>query len=332
MAPFCVNPVADRRKMLQGAVLLKKSERLNQELIFLQSKSTFNVNDLMTEFSISRRTALRDVKELEEIGVPIYVEAGRNGKYHILEHTLFVPVNFSENEIASILFAIQALEKLIQTPFDKSYTQIYQKLLSTLPQNKKASIEDYLSNIEYKSVPAVASSDHLREVLSAAQSNQIIEMEYTQYGPEKILVYIYNLFFQDGVWFFNGYECETRSWRVYRCDCIRSCHKVSSTVIFPDKKTARKSLMEYKEQHETLQFKCSLTPFGKELFLKSNYYDMTIQESGDGEIILTGKIDRKNMKYLVNYFISFGNDLHVVSPGELVDAYKSTLETILLKY
>jgi Predicted transcriptional regulator len=148
----------------------------------------------MTEFSISRRTALRDVKELEEMGVPIYVETGRNGKYHILKHTLFVPIIFSENEIASILFAIQALEKLLQTPFDKSYTQIYQKLLYTLPQNKKTSIDDYLSNIEYKSVPTVANSDHLREVLSAAQNNQIIEMEYTQYGSEIILVYIYDLF------------------------------------------------------------------------------------------------------------------------------------------
>ena len=174
----------------------------------------------MTEFSISRRTALRDVQELEGLGVPIYVEAGRNGKYHILDHTPFVPVYFSESEMASILFAIQALEKLLQTPFDKSYTQVYQKLLSILPQNEKNSIEEYLSVVEYKSVPAVANSDHLREVLSAAQNNQIMEMEYIQYGSEMILVYIYDLFFQDGVWFFNGYECETQSWRIYRCDCI----------------------------------------------------------------------------------------------------------------
>ena len=43
---------------------MKKSERLNQELIFLSGKAAFQLSDLMAEFGISKRTALRDVAEL----------------------------------------------------------------------------------------------------------------------------------------------------------------------------------------------------------------------------------------------------------------------------
>lgn len=41
---------------------MKKAERLNQELIFLGNKQGFQLKDLMKEFQISKRTALRDVE------------------------------------------------------------------------------------------------------------------------------------------------------------------------------------------------------------------------------------------------------------------------------
>lgn len=48
---------------------MKKSERLNQELIFLSDKKRFNLQDLMDNFQISKRTALRDIASLEELGL-----------------------------------------------------------------------------------------------------------------------------------------------------------------------------------------------------------------------------------------------------------------------
>lgn len=56
---------------------MKKSERLNQELIFLKDKKSFQLRDLIDGFAISKRTALRDIAELEALGVPLYTETGR---------------------------------------------------------------------------------------------------------------------------------------------------------------------------------------------------------------------------------------------------------------
>ena len=53
---------------------MKRAERLNQELIFLSSKKSFNLSDLIKEFNISKRTALRDIQDLELMGLPFYVE------------------------------------------------------------------------------------------------------------------------------------------------------------------------------------------------------------------------------------------------------------------
>ncbi|EAD4976821.1 HTH domain-containing protein, partial [Listeria monocytogenes] len=58
---------------------MNKSERLNDMMLFLNDKNTFQLSDIMTKYDISRSTAIRDIKSLEEIGMPIYSERGRNG-------------------------------------------------------------------------------------------------------------------------------------------------------------------------------------------------------------------------------------------------------------
>ena len=62
---------------------MKKSERINDMMIYLNNKETFNLKDIMEKYSISKNTALRDIKSLEEIGMPIYSFSGRNGRYKI---------------------------------------------------------------------------------------------------------------------------------------------------------------------------------------------------------------------------------------------------------
>lgn len=94
---------------------MKKSERLNQELIFLKDKKSFQLRDLIDGFAISERTALRDIAELEALGVPLYTETGRLGGYRVLSHTLSIPVYFTDEEITAILFALQSLQNLTTT-------------------------------------------------------------------------------------------------------------------------------------------------------------------------------------------------------------------------
>ena len=49
----------------------------------------------MDKYNISESTALRDIISLEEIGMPIFSEYGRYGRYGILKHRLLSPINFT---------------------------------------------------------------------------------------------------------------------------------------------------------------------------------------------------------------------------------------------
>ncbi|WP_236585152.1 helix-turn-helix transcriptional regulator [Companilactobacillus farciminis] len=102
---------------------MDKANRLNQELIFLSNKNIFHITDLVEEFHISKRTALRDISDLEQMGLSFYTENGRYGGYHLISKELLIPITFNLEEINAIFFALNALTSLSATPFAKSYKQ-----------------------------------------------------------------------------------------------------------------------------------------------------------------------------------------------------------------
>ncbi|MCH2881687.1 HTH domain-containing protein, partial [Listeria monocytogenes] len=83
--------------------------RLNDMMLFLNDINVFQLSDIMTNYDISRSTAIRDVKSLEEIGMPIYSERGRNGHYQVRRNRLLSPIGFNIDEVFARYFSMLTL-------------------------------------------------------------------------------------------------------------------------------------------------------------------------------------------------------------------------------
>ncbi|MEE0338552.1 helix-turn-helix transcriptional regulator [Acidaminococcus fermentans] len=312
---------------------MKKSERLNQELIFLKDKKSFQLRDLIDGFAISKRTALRDIAELEALGVPLYTETGRLGGYRVLSHTLSIPVYFTDEEITAILFALQSLQNLTTTPFDKSYRQIYDKLWAALSPHQQEELRHRLAHVAYSSIPSVTASPQLKKIFSAAGKRVLWQLQYHQKKAETLTVYIHQLFFQAGVWYFKGYEVSKNRWYILRCDCVESCRPLAQEQApafpFADEAAIERSLSQAQVRQKTLPFTCRLTAAGREHFLKNDFYHMKLQPEAEGTYRLTGTIDPADLPYLIDYFISFGRGLRVLGPENVVAAYKQALREMM---
>ena len=103
---------------------MKKSERLNDMMMFLNNKNSFNIKDIMERYHISRSSAIRDIKSLEELGMPIYSKSGRNGSYKILPNRLLSPIVFTIDEVYSLYFAMLTLSAYQSTPFHLSVEKL----------------------------------------------------------------------------------------------------------------------------------------------------------------------------------------------------------------
>ncbi|HFL2397746.1 TPA: helix-turn-helix transcriptional regulator [Clostridioides difficile] len=58
---------------------MSRAERLIELMITINAKRSFTAGELAEEFSVSKRTILRDLQVLESIGFPLYSKVGAAG-------------------------------------------------------------------------------------------------------------------------------------------------------------------------------------------------------------------------------------------------------------
>src|SRR6516225_6370867 len=98
---------------------MNRIDRVTAILIQLQSRKIVKAQDIAERFSISLRTVYRDIRTLEEAGVPILGEAGIG--YSIMEGYRLPPVMFAREEATAFLTAEKLVEKLTDPSTDASY-------------------------------------------------------------------------------------------------------------------------------------------------------------------------------------------------------------------
>lgn len=310
---------------------MNKAERLNQELIFLGTKESFQIKDLITEFNISKRTALRDISELENMGMAFYVEKGRYGGFHLLKQKLLIPITFNLEEVNAIFFAINALSLLSATPFEKSYKHIYDKLLATLPQDQQTYVAKLQRDVNYYKVPSISAPNFLNLILQSILEEKVIEITYHQFAPKQQRLQVYNLLYRHGIWFCDAYDLTEKRWGTYRCDKIEQCALITTTQKTLNHEQLYQLKQNYEDNYHDIPFKCTLTPLGKELFQKNNYPNMQLHET-NGEIIMSGGYNHDEFDYMIQYLIAMGKNVKIIYPETLKQAYLKELQQIINNY
>lgn len=98
----------------------KRLSRLTAILTQLQTKRIVTSTALAEKFGVSVRTIYRDIRALEDAGVPIFVEEGKG--YSLMEGYRISPVMFTENEANALILAEQLVLKNRDSSLIKDYS------------------------------------------------------------------------------------------------------------------------------------------------------------------------------------------------------------------
>ena len=112
-------------------------------MFYINEKKVFHLKELMETFAISKSTALRDIQELEALGVPLYVENGRYGGYQVLQNTLLPPIYFSEKRSSPFLF-LTTIEIIDRFTIWRYLWPATRKIVAYLPKGETAANRDYV--------------------------------------------------------------------------------------------------------------------------------------------------------------------------------------------
>ena len=103
---------------------------------YINNRSQFTISEIMREFHISRSTAIRDIREIEALGMPLVAEVGRDGGYFVMHNSLLPGVRFTDNEVKALFIAFMATRNA-QLPYLKSRQSLAEKLLGLISTNQQ---------------------------------------------------------------------------------------------------------------------------------------------------------------------------------------------------
>lgn len=114
---------------------IKRLSRLTAILTQLQAKRLLTSTELASKFSVSVRTIYRDIRALEQSGIPIVTEDGKG--YSLMEHYTLPPVMFTEDEANALITAGQLVLKNKDASFVKAHSDAIAKIKAVLKNRIK---------------------------------------------------------------------------------------------------------------------------------------------------------------------------------------------------
>lgn len=123
----------------------KRFDRIISILIQLQSKKVVRAQDLADRFEVSLRTIYRDIRSLEQSGVPIYGEAGSG--YSLVDGYRLPPVMFSREEASSFIAAEKLMTRFGDKELDGHYQSAMYKIKAVLRSDEKDLISEIGSKV-----------------------------------------------------------------------------------------------------------------------------------------------------------------------------------------
>ena len=160
---------------------MKRIDRLTAILIQLQTKRIITGQEIAERFDISLRTVYRDIRALENAGVPIGSEAGLG--YFLSEGYHLPPVVFTKDEAGSLMMGSKLIEKFSDPSVNRHFAMALDKVKAVLGKNEKDHLNTLTSYIEVlKSSPGTKTgfpNDLLLDIQSVLGQNRLIQIQYT---------------------------------------------------------------------------------------------------------------------------------------------------------
>lgn len=129
---------------------------------------------LAEHFGVSARTVERDLRALQESGVPIYAEAGRNGGYVIDKARTLPPLSITPDEAVALAAALHTLHG---SPFADAARSVLHKVRAVMPPRELAEADALAERVVV--IPPGMGAGRVASVVEEALSRRrVLELSY----------------------------------------------------------------------------------------------------------------------------------------------------------
>ncbi|MED3779867.1 MULTISPECIES: helix-turn-helix transcriptional regulator [Heyndrickxia] len=315
---------------------MKKVERINTIMRYINNRSRFTITEIMREFNISRSTAIRDIREIEAMGMPLVAEVGRDGGYFVMNNSVLPTVRFTDNEIKALFIAFMATRNL-QLPYLKSRQSLAEKLLGLISENQQDELVLLNQLLLFEGTnpnnPDLLDLSDLPHPMLEKLIEILLLDSYLLVTIEegKIIksysIYLLHLYREKSLWLIEGFDLKDEKRRTIPVDNLTNVEPY-----YTKKKLSKKKILEkLRKQEEVINLVLELGPKAIAQFKKYHPLKVSISYTNPYQTtaILKTFINVNNsdeLTEITNWLLFLGGDIEVKEmPQELRESLRERL-------
>jgi predicted DNA-binding transcriptional regulator YafY len=303
---------------------MNRIDRLTAILLLLQERKR-TAGELARRFEISRRTILRDVQALSEMGITIVADLGKSGGYTLPPDYSLPPLALTLHEALLLRLALGSLSRLAATPYNDARESLLAKIHTLLPHYERARLDQLQQTISIDIPSRPYPTPFLDRLLNSARERRWVAVRYrSEQGESRQTLLPLHLRTSDGLWYCEAYSHERQEMRTYRVDRVlelggtlppRDAAELESDIIhvaptFPEVRIALTARGVLRLEHEHHLAK-HIEPTAK----------------GAGRIHLN--LRPTDYGWLVRILLDLGTEARVEAPGEVRQLLRQAAQAIL---
>jgi predicted DNA-binding transcriptional regulator YafY len=196
-------------------------------LELLQTHGGLAGSELARRVKVDPRTVRRYVVTLEELGIPITAERGRDGRYTLVSGFKLPPMMFTDDEALALAVGLQAARRLGLAEAEVAVSGALAKLERVMPAALKRHVRAVGETVAISlsgSTPPPGNNLALKALSEAAQTETRVHMRYrAREGEETERDFdAYGLAYRGGCWYAVGWCHLRRGLRSFRLDRVEA--------------------------------------------------------------------------------------------------------------
>jgi predicted DNA-binding transcriptional regulator YafY len=315
---------------------MKKVERINTIMRYINNRSYFTISEIMREFNISRSTAIRDIREIEAMGMPLDAEVGRDGGYSVMNNSVLPSIHFTDNEVKALFIAFMASRNQ-QLPYLKSRHSLAEKILGLIPESQQETLVLLNQILLFEGTnphnpDLLDLSDLPHPMLEKLIQLLLLDSHLliTIKEGEEIKsypIYLLHLFREKSLWQIEGFDLKEEKRRIFPVD------KLTNVKPYPTKTrvTKKKVLEKLSKQEEVINLVIELGPKAIAQFKKYHPFKFSIsytnpyQATGILKTYINVNIPEE-LTDITNWLLFLGEDIKYREvPEEVLESVQERL-------
>jgi predicted DNA-binding transcriptional regulator YafY len=295
---------------------MKRMDRMMAIVMALQQRPE-TAQSLADKLEVSKRTVLRDMQALAEIGIPLYALSGPGGGFRLMDGFRLPPLQLDAGEALTVLLALDGMGKYSGSPFREAKWTVADKIRSALPEQMLGQIAPLLRHVEMEVPERGTQAPFLSALMAYAAGGQWIRAEYRSVNYRRQLTLKpLRVYAAHGFWYCEAESLAHGEKRTFRVDRFVEVDETSPP---PDAGAGRGEAAMQRQPltrapREDFRLLVKLTYRGSLLAEQDPHFGQEVHQIGEEEWRLDCILPGSEWDWAVSHFFSLGHDAEVLEP------------------